>query len=250
MKAGASRLDVIKLGLTGFDAARALQEELAQEIQAANRPPTLLLLEHPHIYSFGRRGQEANLLWDRAELDRRGMEVRWTDRGGDVTYHGPGQLVGYPLLPLGPVSKDGRLPQADYVGFIRRLEESIIRALAAIGLVSGQIDGLTGVWVQPDVASRCPRCPPQARKQASKIASIGIKVDAQGITRHGFALNVNPDMEYWEGIIACGLVDHPAISLADLFQPAPEMEQVIRQLVESFAAVFEFTETVWHDSRT
>ena len=117
-------------------------------------------------------------------------------------------------------------------------------------LVSGQIDGLTGVWVQPDVASRCPHCPPSARRQPSKIAAIGVKVDSHGVTRHGFALNVNPDMEYWDGIIACGLVDHPAISLADLFQPAPAMGQVATHVVESFAAVFGFTETVWHDSRT
>jgi len=245
-----SWLDVLWLGLTGFDKARQLQESLAGEIQAQKRAPTLLLLEHPHTYTFDRRGQEANLLWDRAELNRRGVEVRWTDRGGDVTYHGPGQLVGYPLLPLGPVSNLGRMPQADYVGFIRRLEESLIRALAAMGLVCGQIEGLTGVWVRPDVASRCRHCPPQARLQPSKIAAIGIKVDAHGITRHGFALNVKPDMEYWEGIIACGLVDHPAVSLADLLEPTPEMDQVVRHVVEAFSTTFHFSETVWHDSRT
>lgn len=244
------RLEVIRLGLTGFDQARQLQETLAAEIRDQKRPATLLLLEHPHTYTFGRRGQERNLLWDRDELDRRGIEIRWTDRGGDVTYHGPGQLVGYPLLPLGPVSSRGRLPQADYVGFIRRLEESLILALAALGLVSGQIEGLTGVWVQPDVASRCRRCPPQARLQPSKIAAIGIKVDAHGITRHGFALNVKPEMEYWEGIIACGLVDHPAVSLADLLDPAPEMDQVAERAAEAFSKTFQFSETVWHESRT
>jgi lipoate-protein ligase B len=109
---------------------------------------------------------------------------------------------------------------------------------------------LTGVWVQPDVASRCQHCPPAARLRPSKIASIGIKVDAHGITRHGFSLNVKPDMAYWEGIIACGLVDHPAISLADLLDPAPEMEQVVQHVVEAFATTFGFSETVWHDSRT
>jgi lipoyl(octanoyl) transferase len=249
MTPAASQLDILWLGLTGYDDARQLQEVLATQIQARERPPTLLLLEHPHTFTFGRRGQEANLLWDQAELERRGVEVRWTDRGGDVTYHGPGQLVGYPLLPLGPVSNHGRLPQADYVGFIRRLEKSLIRALAELGLASGQIEGLTGVWVQPDVASRCPHCPPSARLRPSKIAAIGIKVDAHGITRHGFALNVAPEMEYWEGIVACGLVDHPAISLADLLEPAPMMDQVVQQVVKAFSATFEFSEIAWHDSR-
>ena len=97
------RVAVHHLGTAPFKQARALQERLAGEIQAGRRPPTLLLLEHPHTYTFGRRGQEENLLWDAAERARRGITVCWTDRGGDVTYHGPGQLVGYPLLPLAPV---------------------------------------------------------------------------------------------------------------------------------------------------
>ena len=244
-----SRLDVHWLGLVPYDDARQLQEDMAAEIAAGERGPTLLLLEHPHVYTFGRRGQEANLLWDQAELDRRELQVRWIDRGGDVTYHGPGQLVGYPLLPLGRLADDGHLPQADYVGYIRQLEESLIRALAELGLVAGQIDGLTGVWVQPDVASRCPNCPPQARQVPSKIASIGVKVDAHGISRHGFALNVNPDMSYWEGIIACGLVDHPQISLADLFDPPPGMEAVRNLVAEALFRTFEFSGLDWHDSR-
>jgi lipoyl(octanoyl) transferase len=244
-----SRLAVHWLGLVPYDDARQLQEDMAGEIAAGEREPTLLLLEHPHVYTFGRRGQEANLLWDQAELDRRELQVRWIDRGGDVTYHGPGQLVGYPLFPLGRLAEDGHLPQADYVGYIRQLEESLIRALAGLSLVAGQIKGLTGVWVQPDVASRCPHCPPQARQVPSKIASIGVKVDALGISRHGFALNVNPDMSYWEGIIACGLIDHPQISLADLFDPPPGMEAVRKVLAESFSQIFKFSSLDWHDSR-
>jgi lipoyl(octanoyl) transferase len=241
-------LEVNWLGRTPYDDARRLQEDMAREIAEGDRGPTVLMLEHPHVYTFGRRGQETNLLWDQAELDRRGLEVRWIDRGGDVTYHGPGQLVGYPLFPLGHLQDDRHLPQADYVGYIRRLEESLIRALAEIGLAAGQITGLTGVWVQPDVASRCPHCPPQARKVPSKIASIGVKVDAHGISRHGFALNVNPDMSYWDGIIACGLVDHPQVSLAELLDPPPEMEQVARVVAGSLARTFGFSGFEWHDS--
>lgn len=214
------------------------QEALAAEVAEGRRPPTLLLLQHPHTYTFGRRGHEENLLWQAAELSRRQVEVHWVDRGGDVTYHGPGQLVGYPLLPLGKLEASGRLPQADYVGFIRRLEATVILTLEEFGLVSGQIRGMTGVWLQPDVASRCPRCPPAARHAPSKIASIGVKVDAHGVSRHGFALNVDPDMAYWEGIVACGLVGYPAVSLAELLDPAPKMAAVEDAIQAAFGEVF------------
>ncbi len=229
---------VYSLGRVPYGEARELQQRFADEIATGTRPPSLLLLEHPHTYTFGRSGDAANLLWDQAGLADRGVEVHWADRGGDVTYHGPGQLVGYPLIPLGRVDKSQRLPQADYVGYVRKLEEVLILALADLGLVTGQLRGLTGVWVQPDVASRCPRCPPAARKSPAKIAAIGVKVDARGISQHGFALNVNPDMSFWEGIIPCGIDDHPMISLADLLEPPPAMDQVIGRVAHSFARRF------------
>jgi lipoate-protein ligase B len=126
------------------------------------------------------------------------------------------------------------------VGYIRKLEKTIIVALARLGLAAAQRSGLTGVWVQADVHSRCPRCKPEDRKKPAKIAAIGVKVDARGISRHGFALNVNPDMEYWEGIIACGLQDEPIVSLADLFPEPPTMGQVKQQVVVAFGEVFGF----------
>lgn len=232
---------VHKLGCIHYLQARERQEQLAGAIAAGKHPPTLLLLQHPHTFTFGRRGQEQNLLWSPEELQQRGVEIHWIDRGGDVTYHGPGQLVGYPLIPLGAVSQSGYLPQADYVGYLRRLEQSLIHALATLGIACAQIPELTGVWVQPDVASRCPRCPPAARKSPSKIASIGVKVDARGISRHGFALNVDPDMSYWEGIVACGLADSPSISLADLLDPVPSMEDVQQAVISAFGSTFGFT---------
>ena len=242
---------VFRLGLVPYQQAWELQGCLAEKIAHGDHPPTLLLCEHPHTYTFGRSGSARNLLWDADKLSRRGVSVHWIDRGGDVTYHGPGQLVGYPLLPLGrlgvhssqtsqgEVEPSLRIPQADYVGYLRRLESMLIVALMKLGLVSGQIQGLTGVWVQPDVLSRCTVCPPKLRRQAAKIASIGIKVDARGITRHGFALNVQPDMSYWEGIVACGLEGHPAISLAELFDPPPDMQHVIQAVCVAFGQVFD-----------
>ena len=131
-----------------------------------------------------------------------------------------------------------KIPQADYVGYIRKLEKTLIIALANLGLVAGQQTGMTGVWVQADVWSRCPRCKPEDRQKPAKIAAIGVKVDVQGVSRHGFALNVNPDMSYWDGIIACGLADYPVASLADLLDPVPTMEQVKGEVVSVFGEVF------------
>ncbi len=216
------------LGLVPYEQAWKLQDELAAQVAAGQQSPTLLLLEHPHTYTFGRRGQEQNLLWDPAELEGRGIAVYWVDRGGDVTYHGPGQLVGYPLIPLGPISQDARLPQADYIGYLRRLEEVLILTLANYSLQGKRVEGLTGVWVEKDA-------------QVCKIASIGVKVDARGVTRHGFALNVAPDMQYWNGIIACGLAGHALTSLAELLPEPPTMQQVVETASSAFGQVFGYT---------
>lgn len=239
-------IEVLDLGLIEYERAWKLQDEYAREIAVGERPPTLLLLEHPHVYTFGRRGRHENLLWGESRLKEKGIAIHWVDRGGDVTYHGPGQLVGYPLIPLTPLpplegtgDNDGRrIPQADYVGYLRKLEQTLIGALARLGLAAGQRRGLTGVWIQADVHSRCPRCKPDDRKKPAKIAAIGVKVDARGISRHGFALNVNPDMDYWDGIIACGLQDEPVVSLADLFPDPPAMERVKQEVTTSFREVF------------
>jgi lipoate-protein ligase B len=217
------------LGLTPYQQAWDLQAELAGQIAAGETPPTLLLLEHPHTYTFGRRGQAANLVWCETELKQRGIDVFWVDRGGDVTYHGPGQLVGYPLIPLqidGLMAQDhpgsSHLPQADYTGYLRKLELVLIHALGEFDLQAEIIKNLTGVWVK-----------------GAKIAAIGVKVDSHGITRHGFALNVAPDMTYWDGIIACGLEGLPVTSLASLLPNPPPMLQVIQAVVRAFEELFE-----------
>ncbi len=231
---------VRRLGLRPYAEAWKLQKDLAAQRAAGAIPDTLLLLEHPHTYTLGRSGHAEHLLLDEAQRAARGISLHWVDRGGDITYHGPGQLVGYPIMQLGAaVGGDGRIPQADYVGFVRRIEESLIRALISFGLASGQLKGLTGVWVQPDVASRCVHCPPAARKAPSKIAAIGVKVDARGVSQHGFALNVSPDMSYWDGIVGCGLSDYAVICMADLLPEPPAMERVMDAVVDAFGKVFE-----------
>jgi lipoate-protein ligase B len=235
--------EVLDLGLMEYEQAWKLQDQYACEIAEGSRLPTLLLLEHPHVYTFGRRGKQENLLWGESQLKEKGIEIHWVDRGGDVTYHGPGQLVGYPLLPLGGVRsretlQSARIPDADYVGYVRKLEKILIVALARLGLAAGQRPGLTGVWIQADVHSRCPRCKPEDRRKPAKIAAIGVKVDARGVSRHGFALNVNPNMEYWDGIVACGLENEPIVSLADLFLEPPSMERVKQEVINAFSEVF------------
>ncbi len=243
-------LDVIDLGLIDYERAWKLQDEYAAEIAEGKRPPTLLLLEHPHVYTFGRKGHAENLLWNEEQLKEKGIATYWVDRGGDVTYHGPGQLVGYPLIPLTPLrparspaesfeleNSSARPVRSDYVGYVRKLEEMLIGALMHFRIAAGQRSGKSGVWIQADVHSRCPRCKPEDRQKPAKIAAIGVKVDARGITRHGFALNVDPEMEYWDGIIACGL-NEPVVSLADLMEPVPSMALVKDEITRSFRAVF------------
>lgn len=244
-------IEIIDLGLIEYESAWKLQNEHAAEIAEGKRPPTLLLLEHPHVYTFGRRGNAANLLWNEDQLKEKGISTFWVDRGGDVTYHGPGQLVGYPLIPLMPIRPDRsseespdvdvddkRPVRSDYVGYIRKLETMLVGVLMQFGIASGQIEGKTGVWIQADVHSRCVNCKPEDRKKPAKIAAIGVKVDARGVTRHGFALNVNPAMEYWNGIIACGLPD-PVVSLADLLESVPSMQDVKAKVIASFKSVFD-----------
>lgn len=232
---------VYRLGCQPYRQVWELQTRLAGQIARQEQPPTLLLLQHPHVFTFGRRGQIQNLRWDQAEQARRGVEVLWVDRGGDITYHGPGQLVGYPLLPLVPIQKGAgteradsssiseMIPKADYVGYLRKLEQVLILTLESFGLTAHRLAGKTGVWVQ---GSSTP--------EPAKIAAIGVKVDGYGVTRHGFSLNIAPDMSFWEGIVACGLAAHPIACMADHLEPVPSSAQVEQAVIEAFQTIFNY----------
>ncbi len=219
-----------RLGEVPYRQAWVLQRRLAAQIAAGEHPPALLLLTHPPTFTFGRRGNPANLLWGEEGARRRGIAVVWSDRGGDVTYHGPGQLVGYPLLPLGKPQRDAegrlRLPAGDYVGYLRRLEAALIRTLAAFGVRGFRMEGMTGVWV------RLPGGEP------AKIAAIGVRVDARGVSQHGFALNVATAREHWAGIVGCGLQGYAVANLADFLQPPPPLEAVMDAAAAAFGEVF------------
>jgi lipoyl(octanoyl) transferase len=184
-------LAVVRAGTVGYLAAWDLQRQLVAERQAGRGRDTLLLLEHPRVYTLGRRADRSNVLLDDAELARRGIEVVEVDRGGDVTYHGPGQLVGYPILRLA-----GTRVVVDYV---RALEEILLRTAASFGVTAGRSPGYTGVWVGDE-----------------KLAAIGVRVASGGVTSHGFALNVTSDLADFGGIVPCGISDRGVCSLASL----------------------------------
>ena len=226
------------LGLTPYQEAWDIQNTIADRVASGRQVDTLLMLEHPHTYTIGRQGQSENLLWSQETLAERGVTVHWVDRGGDVTYHGPGQIVGYPILQLAPIGwHSDRIPQADFVGYIRKLEDVVICALAKFNLEGYRIKGKTGVWLR-DVRDSTP----------VKIASIGVKVDSRGVSRHGFALNVKPDMDYWQGIIPCGLSGVQMVSMADLVKEPVDIDQVVKSLVQCFGDIFNLTMMVVEDN--
>lgn len=228
------------LGLVPYEEAWRLQEKLAREIGIGEEPACLLLLEHPHSFTSGRSTKPGHLLWDESELIQKNVLVYEVDRGGDITYHGPGQLVGYPLFRLAKTVTDGnRIPSADYVGFLRKIEEALILTLSKFGIEGIQRPGFTGVWVAEGSSIGGKNSTKDIGVYSNKIASIGVKVDVNGVSRHGFSLNVNPDMEYWNGIIPCGLDGVSMTSMAENIGKVPEMERVVEEIIRSFEKVFD-----------
>lgn len=202
------------LGLVDYDEALELQSRLQSERIEGLVGDTLLLLEHPHVYTIGRRGDASEVLLDEDSLAARGVIVREADRGGRVTYHGPGQLVGYPIVALGPA--------ADLVGYLRQLEEVLIRTLAEYSIDAGRVEGCSGVWCG-----------------LSKVAAVGVRV-VRGVTKHGFALNVSPDMSMFSGIVPCGILDKGVSSIEQINGTAPDLDEVARRVDVHFREVFGF----------
>lgn len=210
------------LGVVDYEQAWQLQKDLAQARGQNLRPDTLLLLNHPHTYTLGSSGKYENLLLDETQRVTQGIIVYEVDRGGDITYHGPGQLVGYPIIQLDMNQRGVRLGVVDY---IRQLEAVLIYALADFGVVGERLPDFTGVWVQ-------------WHGILHKIAAIGVKVTVRGVTRHGFALNINTDMNYFKGIIPCGIVDKPVVSLAQILGKSVNEVVVMTAVENAFAEIF------------
>jgi lipoyl(octanoyl) transferase len=214
-------------GRMHYGAAWEWQKQLVVEQMTATVPDRLLLLEHTPVYTLGRSGRRENLLLDEKQRAGEGIELFDVDRGGDITYHGPGQLVGYPILNLGRVygarQFNGR---PDVHRYLRDLEEILIQTLAAFNLAGWRYEGYTGVWVTTVAGPR-------------KIAAIGIKVNHRGISSHGFALNVNPDLAHFAGIVPCGICEHGVTSMAQLLPRVPTLRQVAKPLTAAFGRVLQ-----------
>src|SRR5262245_5981848 len=202
------------LGLTNYADAHALQEEIHERRKNDDLPDMLLLLEHRHVITLGRAANRANVLVDDTRRKELGVEFFETGRGGDVTYHGPGQLVGYPIIKLAPERCDVRR-------YVRDLEEVLIRTAGDFGIEAGRIDGLTGVWVAD-----------------KKLVAIGVRI-SRWVSMHGFAFNVNTNLEYFNLIVPCGISNRSVTSLEKLLGAPLEMESVVSSVTRHFGEVFQ-----------
>lgn len=206
---------VEQLGLVDYASALALQKERVAQRKAGEIPDTLLLLEHPHVYTLGRNARRENILVSPEFLAARGAQIVACDRGGDVTYHGPGQLVGYPILDLAQHRRD-------ISWYMRSLEEVFIRAARDLRIEAVRLPGAPGVWVGND-----------------KLVAMGVHL-SRWVTSHGFAFNVNTDLRYFEYIVPCGLHGKGVTSLAQLLGRPVPMESVIKRVAEHFETMFGF----------
>ena len=199
---------VARLGTIDYPQAWDLQLRLAQQVHLGEQPNTLLLLEHPSVYTRGRLSRSEHILLSPEETQAKGIPIYETDRGGQVTYHGPGQLVGYPVVDLrqwgGPLK------------YVRTLERIIVDTLAELEIEAGSMEGLTGVWAGE-----------------AKIAAIGVKI-SRGVAYHGFSINVNTDLSYYNYIVPCGIEDRPVTSMAQLLGGPMDLEMVYYSLVYHF----------------
>ncbi|HUK37321.1 MAG TPA: lipoyl(octanoyl) transferase LipB [Vicinamibacterales bacterium] len=207
--------EVRRLGLVPYADALALQKQLVEERRHGTIGDVLLLVEHPHVLTLGVRGDggRTHILANEQTLASEGVEVYETGRGGDITYHGPGQLVGYPIIDLKP-------DRCDVHRYVRDLEEVLIRVAADYGLAAERVTGLTGVWVGGE-----------------KLAAIGVRI-ARWITSHGFALNVTTNLDYFKLIVPCGIADRGVTSLSRLLGRAVDRTEVEDRLIQRFTEVF------------
>lgn len=206
------KLSIKRLGRVQYDTALALQNQFERAVQAGTQPDTLILLEHPHTLTIGRRGNGTGVLYSPEVLKKRGITVFEVNRGGKITYHGLGQIVGYPIINLSP-------DRQDVHRYVRDLEEVLIRTLGDFGVEAFRIKGLTGVHTN-----------------RGKVAAIGVHI-ARWVTTHGFALNVNTDLSYFNLIVACE--GEPVTSLKELLQQEVDLSTVEERIVDHFAEVFE-----------
>ena len=207
---------IADLGLLSWDAACALQERLVAARKAGVIDDVLLFCQHPHVLTLGRNANQKNLLVSEYVLRQKGVELRETNRGGDITYHGPGQIVGYPILNLDRIRRDVHW-------YVRTIEEAMIRASAEFGITAHRIPEKTGIWVQP---------PGEIPEE--KLAAIGVHI-SRWVTSHGFAYNVSTDLRFFDLIIPCGIADRKATSLEKLLGRNVSLSEVQPRLSHHLA---------------
>ncbi len=212
-----NRCHTIDLGLIGYAEAWALQKRIVAARKAAAIEDVLLVCEHPHVITQGRNGKREHLLASEHVLRQKGVEYYETSRGGDITYHGPGQLVGYPILNLGAIRRD-------VVWYVRMLEEAMIRATSEFGITAERVAGKTGIWVK-------------SGDTEEKLAAIGVHI-SRWVTSHGFAYNVSTDLRYFDLIVPCGIADRKATSLEKLLGRSVEQEEVAQRIARHLGELF------------
>ena len=224
---------VVELGLKAYQPAFDLQRRAVAARKSGAIPDVLLLCEHPHVITLGRNGRQEHLLASARLLRQMGVEFHSSDRGGDITYHGPGQIVGYPILNLAAIRRD-------VVWYVRQLEEAMIRATAEFGIIAGRKAGMTGVWVDDFGRAVNAAANGDAAHHASveKLAAIGVHL-SRWVTSHGFAYNVSTDLRYFELIVPCGIADKRATSLERLLGRVVLREEVAPRIVAHLGGVFE-----------
>ena len=212
---------VIELGRLGYAEAWEIQQRLVAARKLGNVPDVLLFCEHPHVLTLGRNGRAEHLRVTTSALERMGIEFHYSNRGGDITYHGPGQIVAYPILQLGEIRRD-------VVWYVRQLEEVMIRASEAFGVAAFRVPGRTGVWARAE--DNVPRT-------EEKLGAIGVHI-SRWVTSHGFAYNVCSDLSYFDLIVPCGIADCRATSLEQLLKRAVATADVLPRLAEEFGRAF------------
>ena len=248
-------ISVLQLDRLDYATGLRLQQRMVELRKAGQIGDVLLLLEHPPVITLGRNAKAANVVASTQELSRRGVEVFECDRGGDVTFHGPGQIVGYPIFDLRRFpSSEVKRKTLGVVEYVRRLEEVLIRTCADFGIATRRIEGLTGVWtVGGETQSTAPDRPAMdsspieiSKNTEAKIAALGIHI-SRGVTSHGFALNVNAELSYFDLIIPCGITSKPVTSMQKELGREVSLQDVSNSISRNFGTVFA-SQILWLES--
>jgi len=227
-------ISILQLGIVDYATGLRLQQQLVALRKGDKIGDVLLLLEHTPVITLGRNAKAANVIASPELLKQRGVELYECDRGGDVTFHGPGQMVGYPIFDLrGFATPDGKRKTLGVIDFVRRLEEVLIRTCADFRIPTKRICGLTGVWTDTE-------------DREAKLAAIGVHI-SRFITSHGFALNVNTDLNYFNLIIPCGITAKPVTSMEHQLRRELDLNKVAESISRNFAVVFQ-TQILWLDT--